>query len=291
MAMEVRVLGRTGLPVSPLGFGGAPMGLQGYLSSEDRDSPAFRAQALQAVRAAVDAGITLFDTAPGYGDGRSERLLGEGLAGVRDQIVLATKFPAGPDWTPESATRGLEESLGRLRTDRVDLLQIHGERFDDASAEWILKAGVIDWAEAMRAAGKCRFIGVTAEGPSGGLEHLLRTGRFHTLQILFNVLYQSTCDHQREPAGVAVLARSLGMGVLAMRAATSGLLPRILAAEFPGLDPGRVVRLALRFVLSVPEIDCALVGMRTAGEVRANAAVAADPAARLDLRGLHDRFA
>lgn len=290
--MEYRALGeRTGLAVSVIGFGGAPIGLSGYLTKEDRDSPAVQAQAIAAIREAVERGINFFDTAPGYGDGRSERIFGEALAPVRDQVILATKYAVGADWSPERATLGLKESLTRLRTDRVDLLQHHGGTYSDELAESILSRGVLDWADAMRSEGLCRFTGITAEGPSGGLERLLRTGRFDVIEVLYNMLYQATCDHQREPAGIVPLAKSLGMGVTVMRPATSGLLPRLIAAEFPDLDPARLIRLALRFVISTPEIDCAVVGMRTIEEVRENAALADDPAARLDLRALHDRYA
>src|SRR5205823_5836510 len=97
--MEYRQLGsRTGLRVSQVGFGGAPIGLQNYLTADDRDSPAFRAEAIAAIRLAVELGINFFDTAPGYGSGRSESILGEALDGIRDQVVLATKYPFGDDW-------------------------------------------------------------------------------------------------------------------------------------------------------------------------------------------------
>ena len=75
-----------------------------------------------------------------------------------------------------------------------------------------------------------------------------------------------------------------------MRSATSGVLQRLLRQEFPELDPDRITRLALRFVLSTPEVDCMLVGMRTEAEVAVNAALAAEGAARCDLRALHDFF-
>ena len=94
--MEYRVLGATGLEVSAIGSGGAPIGIPDYLSHEDRDSAAFRTHAIEAIREAVTYGINYFDTAPGYGDGRSEVLLGEALEGLRertagDQIRLPTR--------------------------------------------------------------------------------------------------------------------------------------------------------------------------------------------------------
>src|SRR5579871_6863835 len=110
--MEYRQLGeRTGLRVSAIGFGGAPIGLSGYLSKEDRDSPAFHEQAITALREAVQQGVNFFDTAPSYGNGRSERLFGEALAPHRAHVILATKYGVGTGWTPEMATPALEQSL------------------------------------------------------------------------------------------------------------------------------------------------------------------------------------
>src|SRR5689334_24209351 len=94
--MEYRTLGQTGLRVSAVGFGGAPVGIPDYLSREDRDSIVFRAGAIEAVGAAVECGINYFDTAPSYGDGRAERLLGEALDGARERVVLATKYGFQP---------------------------------------------------------------------------------------------------------------------------------------------------------------------------------------------------
>ncbi|HLJ55057.1 MAG TPA: aldo/keto reductase, partial [Chthonomonadaceae bacterium] len=266
------------------------MGLQGYLSGEDRESPEFRAEVISAVRLAAELGITYFDTAPGYGNGRSERILGEALEPDRGRVIVATKYPFGPAWTPESATDGLRSSLERLRTDCVDVLQLHGGFFSDGQADAILASGALEWAEAMRAAGRCRFTGITAEGPSGALERLLRTRRLDVLEIQYNLLYQAVCDHQREPAGIVMLARSLGMGVTTMRTATSGLFQRIVRAALPQLDAGTLTRLAINFVLSTAEIDCAIVGMCAPEEVAANAALASDTASRLDLPALHQRY-
>ena len=288
--MEYRELGATGLRVSALGFGCAPVGLQNYLSGDDRDSPGFGARAIDAIRLAVDLGITFFDTAPGYGEGRSEAILGGALQGRRENFVLATKYPVGDHWSPTAATAGLKASLARLGTHYVDVLQLHGGYFTDQKAELILANGVLDWADAMRAAGLCRFTGITAESPSGALERLLQTRRFDILEIQYHVLYQSACDHQRSPTGIAVLARSLGMGVTAMRPATSGLLQKLMLSTFPELDRGALTRLAINYVLSTPEIDCAVVGMLNSDEVRENVALASDRSARLDLRSLHERY-
>jgi aryl-alcohol dehydrogenase-like predicted oxidoreductase len=288
--LESRPLGATGLVVSRLGFGGAALGIQNYLVDERRDEDAVQARARDALAAAVAAGITIFDTAPGYGFGRAERLFGEVLPPHRDRIVLATKVKVEPGTGPDDWTRSVAESLDRLNADRVDLLQLHGTSWPDGLAAWVLERGVLDWLETIKARGWTRATGITAEVPSGGLERLIDSRRLDVLQMAYSVIYQGACDHQRAPFGPIPRARDLGMGILTMRAATSGVLQKLLHAEFPDLEPARVTRLALRFVLSTPQVDSALVGMRTPDEVRANVALAGDATARMDVAGLHDFF-
>lgn len=287
--MKSRQLGRTGISVSPIGFGGAVIGLAGYLDSEDRDSPAFVARAEAAVRAAVDAGITYFDTAPGYGDGRSEAILGRVIEPHRNAVTLATKVGVRSGDDPSVWTDSVRASLDRLRTAQVDLVQLHGTSWPDDKAAWALGAPT-EWLEEIKRAGLTRFIGVTAEVPSGGLEMMLRSGRFDVLQMAYSIIYQGACDYQRAPFGPIPLAKSLGMGVTTMRTTTSGVLARMLTREWPELDRGRISRLAIRYVLSTPEVDCALVGMSSPAEVAENAALAADEADRWDLVQLHDRY-
>ena len=288
--MERRTLGRTGLTVSRLGFGGAPAGLRRYLTADDRDAPAFRARVIEAIRLAAARGVTYFDTAPGYGDGLAEGIFGEALEGIRDGVVLATKFWFHEPWNTAAATARLQQSLDRLRTRAVDVLQLHGLAFDDARAAAIERAGVLDWLDEMRGRGFCRFRGITAEAPSGALERLLRTGRFDVGMFAYNFIYQAMCDYQREPFGIIPLARSLGMGVVTMRPLTSGFLQKLFAEEFSGIPLEHVNALALKFVLSTPEVDVAVAGMLSSGEVEANAALASDPTARLDLKDLHHRY-
>lgn len=123
--MHTRELGRSGLTVSALGLG--CMGLSfGY------GPPADRQQAIGLIRAAFERGVTFFDTAEVYGAGANEDLLGEALQPIRDKVVIATKFGfadakpgSGLDSRPERIRRVVEESLRRLRTDRIDLLYQH----------------------------------------------------------------------------------------------------------------------------------------------------------------------
>jgi aryl-alcohol dehydrogenase-like predicted oxidoreductase len=126
--MEKRILGSAGLEVSALGFG--CMGM----SQSFGPNPGDRGQMMSLLRTAVDLGVTFFDTAEVYGPYVNEELVGEALAPVRDQVVIATKFgfaidaggrQAGLDSRPEHIRQVVEESLRRLRTDRIDLLYQH----------------------------------------------------------------------------------------------------------------------------------------------------------------------
>jgi aryl-alcohol dehydrogenase-like predicted oxidoreductase len=131
-----RTLGPTGIDVSDIGFGcwaiGGPFTLGGrpggYGTADDAES-------LAAIRRALELGVAFFDTADVYGTGHSEEILGRALAGRRDEVVLATKFGytfdaarraiTGQDVTPAYVRRACEASLRRLRTDRIDLYQLH----------------------------------------------------------------------------------------------------------------------------------------------------------------------
>jgi aryl-alcohol dehydrogenase-like predicted oxidoreductase len=288
--LPTRRLGSTDIDVSVLGFGGAVIGIEGYLKGAGEAPVIPDATAIAAIDAARAGGINFFDTAPGYGAGRSEDLMGRALEPYRSSVYLATKVAVRPGDHAVTWQDSLEQSLKRLRTGCVDLLQLHGSTWSDDAATWVL-GEPLEWLMTIRDAGLARWIGITAEAPSGGLERLLRSGRFDVLQIAYNVIYQSSCDYQRVPFGVIPLAKTLGMGTLTMRTTTSGVLHRLLRREFPDLDTGRISRLAIRFVLSTPEVDCALVGMGNAAEVADNCALARDLSNRLSLTDLHDSFA
>jgi aryl-alcohol dehydrogenase-like predicted oxidoreductase len=287
--IPTRRLGHTDIEASVLGFGGAVIGIEGYLKRAGEPPIIPDESAIAAIDAARVGGINFFDTAPGYGAGRSEDLMGRALEPYRSSIYLATKVAVRPGDTAMTWQQSLEESLKRLRTESVDLLQLHGSAWTDDGATWVL-GEPLEWLTAIRDEGLARWIGITAEAPSGGLERLLRSARFDVLQMAYNVIYQSSCDYQRAPFGVIPLAKTLGMGTLTMRTTTSGVLHRLLRSEFPDLDMGRISRLAIRFVLSTAEVDCALVGMGNPTEVADNCSLARDLSNRLSLVNLHDSF-
>lgn len=285
--MEYAVLGRTGRRVSRLGFGGAPAGLRNYLEPFDPEKAEDREPVVAALRCALELGVTYFDTAAGYGSGASERIFGEALEGADPGgIFLATK--AGVCQGDE-VRRSLEASLTRLRRDRVDLLQIHGSAYSDEQVDRVLRpGGMLDGMERLREEGLVGHLGFTTELVNGPACRLLSSGRFEVVQILYNLLFQHPYEPSRE-AGVLYDAEAQGMGIVTMRSATSGIFQRWIQTVNP--DNTFDYRPALiRFVLSNPLVDVALVGMRTVAEVEENVRVVDEPSGRLDLDELFQRY-
>ena len=287
--MQYKILGRAGLKVSVIGYGGAVLGIPYYLAPEDTRDPDVQSNFVTAIRRAIDLGINYFDTAPGYGDGISETIMGNALSGYRDKIYLASKVTYSG--SPSAIQSSVEQSLKRLKTDYLDVMQFHGGYFNDREVDDILNGGRLERLEKLREDGKIRFIGVTAEVPTGSLERLIGTKRFDILQICYNLISQLACDHSRQCRGIVAMAEEYGMGIVTMRTATSGFMQKILAQEFGStINIEAVTKMCIKYVLSTPEIDVALVGMRDQKEVEINAALASDINERYDLNVLHNRF-
>lgn len=291
--MEQRVLGRTGVTVSALGFGGAPAGLTNYLGYWDAAAEASQSAVERAIRRAVDRGVTYFDTAPGYGGGIAEEVFGRGLGADRQRVFLATKTPRS-DWSPAGIRSALEASLRRLGTDHVDLLQFHGGWYTTADADQIIERGGLETYERLRGEGKVRCLGFTSEGPNAPVERLIATGRFDLVMMCFNFCYQSPGgfrNRDNPPETALSLARAQGMAVVTMRTLTSGLMQRWLAQVAP--EVANTVDwngALLGYVLSHPQIDVAIVGMRTDEEVDRNVDLVENGRFRLDMAALHDSY-
>ncbi len=284
--MRYRTLGRTGLRVSEIGFGGAPAGIPHYIEPWDTGAPEERASVVRAVQRGLDLGLNYLDTAPGYGGGVGEEIYGEAICGRRREVVLATKTGARD---PESIVRSVEESLRRLGTDYLDVLQFHGGWYSSEDVAKIVNQGGLEAYQRLRAEGKVRFLGFTAEGPTGGASDLIATNAFDVLQCRYNLLNQQTCDFVNE-AGLIREAKARDMGVVTMRTLTSGIFQRLFRQCFPGVASDLPLeRFLLNFVLSNPLVDVALVGMRRAEEVDLNNALSEDDGARLDLAAFHVR--
>lgn len=286
--MDYRQLGRTGLQVSEVGFGGAPAGLRNYLGTWEPESDAAVEAISRTVRHAIARGINYFDTAPGYGGGRGEELLGLGLRGLRDRAIVATKVTGD---SADAVRRSVERSLTLLGTDTIDLLQYHGGWYTAAQVRGILRpGGALAGMQAARDEGLVRFLGFTAEGPNGHASELLATGAFDVLQICYNLIFQHPYDPSRQ-SGIIYDAAAREMGVVAMRPMTSGIFQRWLGMVAP--DAERAVdwhRATLAFTLSNPLLSVAIAGMRTPEEVDANVAAAEDRSLRIDLDALHTRY-
>lgn len=181
--------------------------------------PQDESDSIATIHAALDAGVTLIDTAPGYGAGLSEEIVGRGLAGQRDRALIATKISSG-DLTPAGVIASCEASLRRLGTDRIDLLQIHwftaGAPLED----------VVAAMERLRAAGKIRALGVSNFGPHT-LDRLHATARgWITNQLAYNLLWRAI------EFEIVAACRRNGLGILCYSPLQQGLL----TGRFTGAD-------------------------------------------------------
>jgi aryl-alcohol dehydrogenase-like predicted oxidoreductase len=259
--MKYATFGRTGLRVSRIGLGGFPFGGVNRAAGWDPWSPDGRRSAIATVHRAIERGITYVDTAPSYGDGNSEEIYGEALAGRRGDVVLATKCP----WKGvgrAGVRASVEASLRRLRTDHVDVLQFHGGAFEPDDVHHILDE-LTPELEQLRSEGKCRFIGFTVEEPWTA-RPLIASGRFDVVQLRYNLIYQGAALHALPEAHAA------GMGIAVMRPMTSGILQREVRLLEPTREIAKVYELALKFVLADSRVHVANVGMRWPHEVDRN---------------------
>lgn len=263
--MERRTFGRTGLQVAPIALGGFPFGGVNRAADWDPFAAAGRRTAVATIHRALERGINYVDTAPCYGDGNSEEIVGEGLQGRRSEVVLATKCP----WRDDAATvaRSIEDSLRRLRTDRVDVMQFHGGMFTAEDVQHILDGGPLDALRRAREQGKVRFLGFTCEEPWTA-RPLITSGQFDVVQLRYNLIYQSAALHALDEA------RDAGLGVAVMRPMTSGMLQRTLHFLKPEWSTEDVYAVALKFVLSDSRVHVANVGMRWTEEVDRNVELA-----------------
>lgn len=274
--MEYTTLGNTGLRVSKLGLGGAPLA-GGFEPTDAKEVE-------RMIHGAVDVGINFIDTAPLYGDGESERRIGQGLLGRRDRVVLASKaVRSDRTYDYRKTVQSVEESLRRLQTDWIDLMQIH----DVAKQSWdLIVYETIPALQKLKQDGKIRFIGVTDKDLSLLLAYL-RTGAFDTVQFYAKYMLadhsakKELLPYTREQ-GIGVINGSvLGMGVLADSPASflnEALKSKARAAleqlEFLRTKPGKggLIEPGMRFSLSNPDIHVTLSGVSTVAALRMNAA-------------------
>lgn len=292
--MKYRALGRTGLTVSSIGFGawgigGRTAGTTSYGDTDDRTS-------LGALARALDRGITFFDTSSAYGDGHSEALIGQAFATARSRVVIATKagyesWERPPDFSSAAVAASAERSLRRLRTDYIDLLQLHNPPPE------VLAAGAVpEQMERLRSEGKIRAWGLSARSPAEALQALSACNAA-VIQANFNMM-----DVRAESGGLFEAISRTGAGFIARTPLCFGFLSGTIGRDtvFPPGDhrlgwsraqldnwidgaaellhaitatPGTEGALsALRFCLSFAAVSSVIPGILTPAEAEANAA-------------------
>lgn len=260
-----RALGSTGVSLPILGLGGFHLG-----------GCADEAAARALLETALAEGVELLDNAESYQAGRAEEWMGAGLAalGARERVFLMTKTFKPDDRSAESAARDLEGSLRRLRTDRLDLWQLHSVQSVEDVDRAFAPGGAMEFIRARKEAGVVRFTGVTGHvNPAANLRALEWWDRgltFDVMQMPVNPLDALQLSFQQR---VLPELERRGIGVLAMKTSASGAL---LREGLCSIDE------CLRYVWGLP-VDAAIVGMETPAQVRQDAALAR--AAPLDEAG------
>lgn len=214
--MKFRPLGSTGLSVSEIGFGSWAIGGNQFGNSY---GPTHDEESRRALIAALDEGCNFFDTADVYGHGHSESLLGEVLGSRRKELVFATKGgsdfyhqPPRLNFTESHLIFAVEESLKRLRTDYIDIYQLHNPPFS------LIEGGhCFEPLEKLKAQGKIRFYGISIHDPQEGLL-AMKVGKPSTIQVVYNWLRRDAAE-ELFPRAVAQ-----GVGIIAREPLANGFL-------------------------------------------------------------------
>lgn len=287
--MERRQLGQTDMQVSVLGFGGAEIGFEG--ATEETVE--------RLLRSALDAGLNVIDTAECY-EG-SEDLIGKTVGDRRGDYYLFTKcgHPRGvgsEDWSPPSLLESIARSLQRLRTDRLDLIQLHG------CSEAVLRKGdAIAALQTAREKGYARYIGYS--GDSLAAKYAVECGAFDTLQTSINIADQEAIEL------TLPLARENQLGVIAKRPIANAAwkenhkpidsyhhaywdrLSKLHYEFIRQMDLEESIAHALRFTLSLPGVHTAIVGTTKPERWLQNAKIVeAGLLSDAEVRGIRDRW-
>lgn len=307
--MDTTILGRTGLRVSVAGLG------CGGASRLGQATGASREDSVRLVREALDAGVTLIDTAAAYG---TEEIVGEALRGRHDGVVVSTKVPLAAGAHADTSNvidadaleRGVDGCLARLGIDCIDVLHLHAvapDQYDYACAEMLPRL------ERMREKGKLRFTGLTERFVSD-TTHIMadrasRDGLFDVLMLGLNYLNQTALRGvlpQAKASGQGTLCMFAVRGPLARRDAAERLLALLvergeidgaeLAAEKP-LDmltradvAGSLAEAAYRFCRHAPGMDVTVTGTGNPAHLRANLAAIDGPPLPEDAREMLGRL-
>ncbi len=286
--MERRVLGKTGMNVSVLGFGGAEIGFEG----------AEQATVEKLLSAAIDQGLNAIDTAECYVN--SEEMIGKAVANRRSDFYLFTKCGHGATyndeaWSAKDIEKSIDRSLKRLQTDYVDLLQLHS-----CSSEILKKGEVVEALQAAQKAGKTRFIGYSGDGEDALLA--INMNVFDTLQTSVSIFDQQCIDM------TLPLAQEKNMGVIAKRPIGNAVWRHSskpaneyvheywdrlqkLKFDFINVDASKTSEIALRFTLSAPAVTTMIVGTTNPDRWKDNAdLIAAGKLSEAELTAIRERW-
>lgn len=276
--MQYRLLGKSTLTVSEIGFGCMSLG------NDD-------AANARLIHHAYEQGINFFDTADLYEHGQNETSVGKALQDRRSSVIIATKVGnqwkedgSGWDWNPkkEYIISAVEASLQRLQTDYIDLYQLHGGTLDDPIDETIAAF------ETLQQQGKIRYYGISSIRPNVIREYVQRS---HIVSVM---MQYSLLDRRPEETCLPLLQEN-NIGVLARGSVAKGLLVNKPAAPYLNYTNAEVAaaasairalstlerdaaQTALRFVLQQPAISSAIVGIRTAAQLEDALRATAAPA-------------
>lgn len=239
--LPTRPLGKTGLDVSLFALGGVM-----YNFLEDNEAAAL-------VHRAIDLGVNYIDTAHGYKE--SERKIGLVMAERRDEVYLATK---NGQRDRDGMAAEIEESFKRLRTDRIDCVQIHDLHTEEDLAKITGPDGALKAIESFQRDGSVRFVGVTSHVYPDILAQALREYPFDTILTSLGAVHAAVRPFYET---IMPVAKERGVGVLAMK---------VMAYGFLKDHADR----ALRFVLGLPGVSAAVVGVDNTEQVEQNAAIA-----------------
>jgi uncharacterized protein len=231
-----RPLGTTGVTVPLVGYGTAPLGKEDIT----------REHATRCLNRAIDRGITYLDTSPDYG---SEPHVGAVMRDRRAEVFLATKVNRR---SKGGVLDELKESLNRLQTDHVDLVQIHAVNAWADLEQALAPDGALAGLEQARAEGLTRFIGITGHARPEILGHAVEHGRFDTVLVALGMADRLVTSPE---TFLLPKAAARGIGVIAMKVLGHG--------SFPNRE------LALRYSLGLPGVSLAIVGLKSPGEIDA----------------------
>jgi aryl-alcohol dehydrogenase-like predicted oxidoreductase len=277
--MEYRILGRTTLSVSTLGFGALEIGRNWPYWRQDNDdfSRPDETQSIALVHTALDHGVNFFDTAPAYQD--SEELLGKAFKGIRKEVIIGTKCGewfdgknSVYDYSYGETRKFIENSLRLLQTDYIDLLQIHS-----ANADVIRSGETLRAMKEAQQAGKVRYIGLSTDDTETALL-AIHSGEYDTIQVSYNAL---NMDFAKK---VFPLAKERNIGVIVK----DGMAKGKLSAKYTDLSSDAERRriaaldalsrkyslslseLAVRFVITNPAVSSVIIGTKETKHFLAN---------------------